>query len=169
MQQRPGAVVNAVAQGAEMAGVRIIPSDGADAGHALFQKDPQFGPVRGDLGMQGQPVGLPLPPDHHFDLPAGAGQRIAHILGAVYGFIIDGNDLVADLQPAFAGGVHGVVKSSHDHAVIFQFQPDHLPTGHQIIHSQRMDGDSGKNKQYGQQPNCRFFHIVSPLLFCLPF
>ena len=114
-QQAPLAVADSVTQGAESAGVRVEPGDGADAGDALPEIDSQPGAVFGDLRLQMNGLFHALPAEHQLHGALGMVQRPADILSAGDFRAVDGKDPVSRLEACFLRRGQFIVKGCHRH------------------------------------------------------
>ncbi len=129
-----------MAQGAEGTGVRVVPGDGADACDALPEIDPQLGSAARDVRCQVEPVLLPIPGQCDVHTAVGPVQGPADILCCVDLHIVNGDDLVPDLDARFPGAGEGIVKCGHSDPVIPELQADHLSHRDQRLRRQGGDG-----------------------------
>ena len=161
--------VDPVTQGAKGAGFRVIPGNGADAGDALLQIQPQLGALRGDLRRHPQSHFLIFPQDPHGHQALGGGQRIPDILGAGDGLAVDGADLISHAQPCRLGMFPQLlVKGRHRHRMVRKLQADHLSHRNQHLRAIGADGHYTNTKHHRKAADRQFFH-GSALLFVCPF
>ena len=167
---KPGrAVVDAVAECAEDAAVRVAEGEGADAVESVAQQDPQHGPpFLADGGLYREIQGLLAAPDLQLYLIPGTFQRRNQRGCVCDGCPVSPADEVAGLEPRVFGGRHGTVfglhraEARHDHAVSADLDADRLPAYQQFLR------ESGRRSACDEKQGAQPRHDSFSHQGCLP-